>query len=348
MTPSIDLSTKYLEFQLPHPFMIGASPLVDDLDTVRRLEDAGSAAIVMHSLFEEQITAARSGRIHHLDPLDEQFATVLSYFQEPEEYALGPDEYLEQLRRIKDAVRVPVVGSLNGTSAETWLTYARLIQDAGADALELNMYDVVTDPKQSGAAIEHVLAQVVGELKRELTIPVAVKLSPFFTALGNVAQELARAGADGLVLFNRFYQPDFDIRELTVTPRVDLSTSSELLLRLRWVALLHGRVHSSLAVTGGVATPADGIKALLAGAHAVQIVSAILRHGPAYFAVMRDGLVRWMESHGFATLGDVRGRLSLSSSPDPSAFERAHYIRTLSSWTAPAPAGPPTDEARRS
>ena len=337
MTASIDLSTTYLGFHLPHPFMVGASPLVDHLDTVRRLEDAGCAAIVMHSLFEEQITAARSGRIHHLDPLDKQFATVLSYFPEPERYALGPDEYLEQLRRIKNAVKVPVVGSLNGTSAETWLLFARLIQDAGADALELNMYDVVTDPKQSGAAIEHALAQAVQELKRELKIPVAVKLSPFFTALGHVAHELDRAGTDGLVLFNRFYQPDFDIRELTVTPHVELSTSSELLLRLRWVAILHGRVHSSLAVTGGVATPADGIKAILAGAHAVQIVSAILRHGPAYFAVMRDGLVRWMESVGFAKLDDVRGRLSLSNSPDPCAFERANYIRTLSSWTVSVP-----------
>jgi len=227
------------------------------------------------------------------------------------------------------------------------LTFARLIQDAGADALELNMYDVVTDPKQSGAAIEHALAQVVQELKRELRIPVAVKLSPFFTALGYVAHELDRAGADGLVLFNRFYQPDFDIRELTVTPHVELSTSSELLLRLRWIAILHGRVHASLAVTGGVATPGDGIKAILAGAHAVQIVSAILRHGPAYLAVMRDGLVRWMESLGFAKLDDVRGRLSLSNSPDPSAFERANYIRTLSSWTASAPTGSPTEEVGR-
>jgi dihydroorotate dehydrogenase (fumarate) len=272
-------------------------------------------------------------RIHHLDPLNKQFATVLSYFQESERYTLGPDEYLEQLRRIKNTVRVPVVGSLNGTSAETWLTFARLIQDAGADALELNMYDVVADPKQSGAAIEHALVQVVSELKRDLKIPIAVKLSPFFTALGHVAHELDRVRADGLVLFNRFYQPDFDIGELTVTPRVELSTSSELLLRLRWIAILHGRVRSSLAVTGGVATPTDGVKAILAGAHVVQIVSAILRHGPAYFAVMRDGLERWMESQKFATLDDVRGRLSVSSSPDPTAFERANDIRTLSSWT---------------
>jgi dihydroorotate dehydrogenase (fumarate) len=320
--------------------MVGASPLVDHLDTVRQLEDAGCAAIVMHSLFEEQITAARTGRIHHFDPLDKQFATVLSYFPGPERYALGPDEYLEQLRRIKAAVKVPVVGSLNGTNADTWLTFAKQIQQAGADALELSMYEVVTDPKQSGAAIEHALTQVVHELKRELKIPVAVKLSPFFTAFGHVAHELDRAGADGLVLFNRFYQPDFDIRELTVTPQVEPSSSSELLLRLRWVAVLHRRVRPSLAVTGGLANPTDGIKALLAGAHAVQIGSAILRHGPAYFGVMRAGLLRWMESRQFTSLEDVCGRLSLSNSPDPSAFERANYIRTLSSWTASVPTEP--------
>ena len=213
MTAATDLSTTYLGFHLPHPFIVGASPLVDHLDTVRRLEDAGCAAIVMHSLFEEQITAARSGRIHHLDPLDQQFATVLSYFPESEQYALGPDEYLEQLRRIKSAVKVPVVASLNGTSAESWLTFAQQIQQAGADALELNMYTVVTDPKQSGAAIEHDLAQVVQEAKRRLKIPIAVKVSPFFTAFGHVASELDRAGADGLVLFNRFYQPDFDVQQ---------------------------------------------------------------------------------------------------------------------------------------
>ena len=329
MTAMTDLSTTYLGLHLPHPFMVGASPLVDHLDTVRRLEDAGCAAIVMHSLFEEQITAARSGRIHHLDPLDKQFATVLSYFPAPESYALGPDEYLEQLRRIKGAVKVPVMGSLNGTSAETWLTFAQQIQQAGADALELNMYEVVTDPKQAGTAIEHDLTQVVQELKRELKIPVAVKLSPFFTAFGQVAHDLDRAGADGLVLFNRFYQPDFDVHELTVTPHIELSTSSELLLRLRWIAALHGRVRPSLAVTGGVANPTDGIKAILAGAHAVQIVSATLRHGPAYFGVMRDGLLRWMESREFTSMEQARGRLSLLNNPDPDAFERANYIRTL-------------------
>lgn len=331
---SIDLSTTYLGLPLAHPFITGASPLADHLDTARRLEDAGCAAIVLHSLFEEQITQAESGRIHHMDPLDRQFAAVLSYFPEPDRYALRPHEYLEHLRGVKNAVKIPVIGSLNGTTAEAWLKFATLIEQAGADALELNMYQVVTDPGQPAIAIEHGLRQIVQDLKHELKIPVAVKLSPYFTAFGNLAQELDHAGADGLVLFNRFLQPDIDIHHMAVWPRLELSDSAELLLRLRWLAILHGRVRCSLAVTGGVATPNDGIKAILAGAHVVQMVSAILRHGPSYFTLMRDELRRWMESLEFARLGDVRGRLSLSNTMDPGAFERAHYIRTLSGWSS--------------
>ena len=329
----MDLSTTYLGLQLAHPFMIGASPLPDHLDTVRRLEDGGSAAIVFRSLFEEQITMAASGRIHHMDPLDKQFAALLSDFPPPDRYALAPDEYLEQLRRVKAAVNIPVVASLNGTTAESWLRFALSIEQAGADALELNMYEVVSDVDQSATAVETLIRDVVVDLKCRLKIPIAVKLTPFFTAFGNFAHQLDKAGADGLVLFNRFYQPDIDIRELTATPRLELSTSAELLLRLRWVAALHGRVRASLAVTGGIATPGDGVKALLAGAHVVQLVSAILLHGPSYFAAMREGLSRWMESKQFTSLAEVRGRVSLWRSADPSAFERANYIRTLQSWT---------------
>jgi dihydroorotate dehydrogenase (fumarate) len=345
---AVDLSTTYLGFRLPHPFMVGASPLVDDLDTVRRLEDAGSAAIVMHSLFEEQITAAETGRIHQLDPLDKRFETILSYFPDSDRYALGPDEYLEQLRRIKTAVKVPVIASLNGTTGEVWLTFGEQMVQAGADALELNLYDVATDPRQSSAAIEYNVVKIARELKRALKVPIAVKLSPYVTALGNLAQNLDRAGADGLVLFNRFYQADFDIETLAVAPRIELSTSSELLLRLRWLAILHGRVRSSLAVCGGIAHPDDGIKAILAGAHAVQMVSAILRNGPAYLGVMRAGLCRWMEAHGFANVDAARGRLSLANSPDPGAFERAHYIRTLSSWIASPPGEPAAETPPKS
>lgn len=335
MPPSVDLSTSYMGFRLANPFMVGASPLIDDLDTVRRLEDAGSAAIVMHSLFEEQITASRTGRIHHLDPLDKHFDTILSYFPKPEHYALAPDEYLEHVRRIKHAVRVPVVASLNGTTAEAWLTFAQQLADAGADALEPNMYEVITDPAQSSAIVERSLIRAVRDLKQVLAIPIAVKLSPYFTALGHLAHELDHAGASALVLFNRFYQPDIDIERLSVTPRIGLSSSTELLLRLRWLAALHGRVHPSLVACGGVRLPNDGIKAILAGADAIQMVSAILQHGPAYLAVMREALSRWMDAHAFGDLDSMRGSLSLAHTPNTGAFERGHYLQTLVSCPEP-------------
>jgi len=331
---SIELSTNYLGLPLTNPFMVGASPLADHLDTARRLEDAGCAAIVLHSLFEEQVSEAESGRIRHLDPLDPRFARIVSYFPAPETYALRPHEYLEHLRRVKDAVDIPVIGSVNGTTAEVWLRFAKLIEQAGADAIELNMYEVVTEPGDSAVSVETALRQIVRDLKHELGIPIAVKLSPFFTAFANVARELERAGAGGLVLFNRFLQPDIDVQHLSAWPHLELSTNAELLLRLRWLAILRGHLEGSLAVTGGVATPNDGIKAILAGADAVQMVSAILRHGPSYFAAMRDGLRHWMESLEFSRLDDVRGRVSLAKTDAPEAFERAQYVRTLSGWSS--------------
>jgi len=325
------LATTYLGLTLEHPFMVGASPLADHLDTVKRLEDGGAAAIVLHSLFEEQISMAESGRIHQMDPLDRQFAGTLAGFPLPERYALAPDDYLDHIRRAKAAVGIPVVASLNGMTAESWLKFAIGMEQAGADAIELNMYEVVTDVDQSAAAIETQIRTIVGELKRRLRIPIAVKLSPFFTAFGHFAQELDRAGADGLVLFNRFYQPDIDIQTMTVMPHLELSSSAELLLRLRWAAILHGRLRCTLALTGGVNTPADGIKAILAGAHAVQMVSAILRNGPSYFVAMRDGLSRWMESKGLMSLDQVCGRVD-GTRGRTSIVERANYIRTLQSW----------------
>jgi dihydroorotate dehydrogenase (fumarate) len=331
---SIDLSTRYLGLPLTSPFMTGASPLADHLDTARRLEDAGCAAIVLHSLFEEQISQAESGRIRRLDPLDPRFANIVSYFPEPDTYGLGPHEYLEHLRRVKDAVGIPVIGSLNGTTAEAWLKFAKQIEQAGADALELNMYQVVTDPDDKAISVEHALQQIVRNLRTEIAIPIAVKLSPYFTAFANVARELERAGADGLVLFNRFLQPDIDLRHLSGWPHLELSTSAELPLRLLWLAILRRDARYALAVTGGVATPNDGIKAILAGADAVQMVSAILRHGPSYFVAMRDGLRHWMESLELSSLDDVRGRVSLAQTEAPDAFERAQYIRTLSGWSS--------------
>lgn len=331
---AIDLSTSYLGLKLANPFITGASPLGDHLDTVRRLEDAGCAAIVLHSLFEEQITQAESGRVHQMDPLDSRFAGVLSHFPKPGSYALGPDEYIEHVRRVKTAVKIPVIASLNGTTAESWLKFARLIEQAGADALELNIYEVVADIDQTAIAVESELKRIVKDLKCELKIPVAVKLSSFFTAFGNFARELDRAGADGLVLFNRFLQPDIDVRLMAVWPHLELSDSAELLLRLRWLAILQGRLRCSLAVTGGVATPNDGIKAILAGADVVQMVSAIMRHGPSYFSLMRSELSRWMESLECGHLDEVRGRLGLAKTEALSIFERAEYIRTVSEWSS--------------
>jgi dihydroorotate dehydrogenase (fumarate) len=328
----MDTTTSYLGFRLRHPFMAGASPLGAHLDSIKRLEDAGCAAVVLHSLFEEQITLASVGRIHQKDPLEAQFSDELAGYPGASAYPLSPDRYAEHIRLVKQAVKIPVIASLNGTSAESWLRFANIIEQAGADALELNLYEVVTDLDTSTAAVERQLFDVTTELKRVLRIPIAVKVSPFYAAFGHVARQLDRAGADGIVLFNRFYQPDIDVRTMTVSPHVELSTSAELLLRLRWLAILHGRVRPSLAATGGVATPNDGIKAILAGADVVQLVSALLRHGPAYLSVLRQGLEQWMEWHKIGTLADVRGRLSLKQVPIPAAFERANYIRALQSW----------------
>jgi dihydroorotate dehydrogenase (fumarate) len=324
-------TTSYLGFQLPHPFIAGASPFGHRLDTVRKLEDAGCAAIVLHSLFEEQITLATYGHIHHMDPLEPRSADVVADFPATSDYALSPDAYAEHVFRVKQTVGIPVIGSLNGTSGQQWLKFAKIIEQAGADGIELNFYEVVTDPSIPAAAIEDQIVESVKNLKRLLHIPLAVKLSPFFTAFGNMAGQLDAAGADALVIFNRFYQPDIDIKTMALSSHVDLSTSAELRLRLRWLAILRGQVKASLAVTGGVVTPDDGIKAVLAGADAIQMVSGLLRHGPTHVEQMLQGLERWMAWHKLESLDEVRGRVSLERR-DPEAFERASYIRTLQSW----------------
>lgn len=327
------LQTTYLGLKLAHPFMVGASPLSDSIDAVKRLEDGGSAAIVLRSLFEEQITMSDSAQIHHRDPLDPAFAPVLAAFPPDDRYAFAPDRYLEHVRRVKEAVAVPVIASLNGTTAESWAAFAKPIEQAGADALELNIYEMATDPRESSAAIEARIRDLLIDVKSVTTIPVAVKLGPFFTAFGHLAHELSIAGANGLVLFNRFYQADIDVTTLSTETLVTLSTSAELLLRLRWVSALRGRVRCSLAVTGGVATPTDGVKALLSGADGVQIVSAALRHGAGYFNVMRQALVDWMGSHAFDTIDQVRGAVE-QRVRDAALFERGSYIQTLQSWRA--------------
>jgi dihydroorotate dehydrogenase (fumarate) len=328
----MDLSTGYLGFRLPHPLMAGASPLSADFDMVRELEDAGSAAIVLPSLFEEQITADAEGTVHHLLAYEESHAEALSYFPLAGEYAMGPQRYLEHVRRVSEAVGVPVIASLNGTSAEGWLDYARLIQDAGADALELNLYHVATDPDESGASLERRLLEVVREVNGQLKIPVAVKLSPFFSSFANVAQQLDEAGAGGLVLFNRFYQPDIDPDVLDAVPRLHLSDSGELLLRLRWLAILSGRVRASLCATGGVHTAIDAVKAVMSGAHAVQMVAALLIHGPIHLAKVRRELSHWLEEREYESLEQAQGSMSLLRCPDPDAFERGNYMKILQTW----------------
>ena len=330
----MDLRTSYLGMRLDHPFVAGASPLGYHLDTIKRLEDAGCAAVVLHSLFEEQITDVQAGHVAHVDVFEDGGHGTLSAFPSRREYPFGPDEYAEHVQRAKQAVSIPVIGSMNGRTPESWLKFARVIEQAGADALELNMYEVPTDLSVPGTAIEDRLAAVVRDLKRLLKLPVAVKLSPFFTAFGNVAHRLDLAGADGLVLFNRFYQPDIDIRTMTVDPQAELSTSADLRLRLRWAAILHGRIRPSIAISGGVVEPDDGIKALLAGADVVQMVSGLLRHGPTHVELMRQGLERWMTWHRIDRLDEIRGAVSLRATDDRSSFERAQYIRTLHSWIA--------------
>lgn len=328
----MDLSTKYLGLELSHPLMAGASPLVDDLGMVRRLEDAGASAIVMHSLFEEQLTREQVNLHRAVDTPAESFAEALSYFPDPEDYALGPDEYLEQVRRVKEAVSVPVMGSLNGVTDRGWLEYARLIEEAGADALELNVYALETDASVPAEQIEQRVVDMVQSVRRATRLPLAIKLSPFYTSLAHFARRLGGAGADGVVLFNRFYQPDIDIEELEVADRLHLSESSELLLRLRWLAVLFGRYRYSLGVTGGVHTGVDALKAVMAGASGVQMVSALLRHGPEHIATVRQEMSTWLEEHEYHSLGQALGSMSLERCPDRAAYERGNYVRMLAHW----------------
>ena len=328
----MNLSTKYLGLELSNPLMPGASPMVDQLDTVRRLEDAGASAIVMHSLFEEQISREQIGTAYHMSVHSESSAEATSYFPEPAEYALGPAQYLEQIRRIRQTVHVPVIASLNGTTPYGWTDYATQIESAGADALELNLYFVSTDQHEAAVAVERRLLETVRSVKNAVTIPVAVKLSPFFTSLANFAYRLDDIGVDGLVLFNRFYQPDINIEMLEVEPRLRFSDSSELLLRLRWLAILSGRAKASLCVTGGVHAGQDAIKAIMAGAHAVQVTSALLTQGPGQLATIRNEMAQWLEEHEYESLQQALGSMNLLRCPDPAAFERGNYMKILQGW----------------
>ena len=327
----MDLRTTYLGLKLANPLIVGASPLVGDLDAARRLEDAGAAALVMHSLFEEQLASEQLATAAAIDTPAESFAEATSYFPTLPDFKLGPEQYLTRLGQVKQAVGIPVFGSLNGTTRGGWLEYARLIEQAGADALELNTYDLAVDLETDGAAIEDRLVALVEAVRASIKIPLAVKLSPFYTALPNLARRLIAAGADGLVLFNRFYQPDIDVEQLEVM-RLNLSDPSELLLRLHWLALLSGRIDTSLAATGGAHSSLDVIKAVMAGADAVQMVSALLKNGPEHLTAVRQHISAWMEEHEYASLTQMQGSMDLTRCPDPKAYQRANYIQLLESW----------------
>jgi dihydroorotate dehydrogenase (fumarate) len=327
----MDLSTTYLGFKLPHPLIPGASPLADQLDTVRHLEDAGAPMVVMRSLFQEQILAEELATVRATEYAAESYAEAQTYLPRPPDFVLGPDEYLEQLRRLKQAVGIPIIGSLNGTTEGGWLSYARLIQQAGADGLELNVYDLGTDLEETGTQIEERALNVVRAVKESVSIPVAVKLSPFFSSIANFAKNLDQCGVGGIVLFNRFYQPDIDIERLEVT-RVNLSRPDELLLRLRWLAILSGRIHADLAATGGIHSAEDAIKAVMAGAHAVQMVSALLARGPAHLTQVRDNMALWLEQQGYESLQQMRGNMSLLRCDNPKVYERCNYMRILQGW----------------
>lgn len=328
----MDLSTSYLGLKLSHPIMPGASPLVDDLDVVKRLEDAGASAIVMHSLFEEQITRDKQTTIYYSEMYADSNAEASSFLPTPDEFPMGPEQYLDHIRRIKQTVGIPVIASINGVTSGGWSEYSKLIEQAGADALELNVYLLATDLAQTSADVEKRTLDAVQAVKAAVNIPVAVKLSPYFSSLANFARQLEELEVDGLVLFNRFYQPDIDEEVLEVTPRLALSDSSELLLRLRWLAVLSGRITPSLACSGGVHTHVDAIKAVMAGAHAVQMVSALLRYGPEYIRTVKERMVQWMEKNEYESLKTMQGNMSLLHCADPAAYERANYMRVLQSW----------------
>jgi dihydroorotate dehydrogenase (fumarate) len=329
----VDLSTEYLGLHLAHPFMPGASPLTASLDGALRLEDAGASAIVLPSLFEEQVRD-EFDPARDADEVDAHPVARPASCEAPSNrFRLSAERYLQHVTRLRHRVHVPVIASLNGRTAEGWLEYARFIERAGADALELNFYHVATDPFEDAWRVERRVVDTVAVLKESIHIPIAVKLSPFYSSLPNLASQLDQIGAEGLVLFNRFYQPDIDPEARSFTTHLELSSSSELLLRLHWMAILARQVRCSLAVSGGAHEPIDAIKAIMAGADAVQLVSALLRHGPAHLIRVRRGVERWAEERGFRSLAELRGTVGLTAHVDPSTAERGDYVRTLQSWS---------------
>ncbi len=328
----MNLATTYLGLKLRSPLVVAASPLSEDLDNLKRMENAGASAIVLHSLFEEQLRQDRLELHHHLSQGTESFPEALSYFPDAGEYRLGPEEYLQHIWKAKQAVKIPIIASLNASSVGGWTEYARQIQQAGADAIELNIYHIPTEADLPGEALEESYLNILRAVRAEVKIPIAVKLSPFFTNFANMAKRFDAAGANGLVLFNRFYQPDIDLEDLEVKPNLLLSTPMAMRLPLRWIAILHGRLHASLAATSGIHRASDALKMLLVGADVTMLCSTIIRHGFPQIAFIESDLIRWLEEHEYESVEQIKGSLSQKNCAEPAAFERAQYVKALCSY----------------
>jgi dihydroorotate dehydrogenase (fumarate) len=325
----MDLSTTYLGLKLRTPLVPSACSLCADLDNIKQMEDAGASAVVLHSLFEEQLTLEQYELDHHMTHGTESFAEALSYFPESSEYRLGPEDYLEHIAKAKRSVKIPVIASLNGTSTGGWIDYAKKIEQAGADAIELNIYYIPADFNLTSAQVEQTYLDILKAVKSAVKLPVAVKLSPFFSSFANMAKRLDDAGANGLVLFNRFYQPDIDLESLEVEPNVLLSTPQARRLPLRWIAMLYGRIHANLAATSGIHTAQDAIKMLMVGANVTMLCSALYKHGIGQIRVIENDMVSWMSEHEYESVQQMLGSVSQKNCPDPGAFERAHYMRAI-------------------
>ncbi len=327
-----DLSTTYLGLNLKNPLVASASPLSKKIDRARKLEEAGVSAIVMFSLFEEQIIHESLELDHFLTRGTDSFAEAISYLPDGGMYSVGPEKYLNQVAGLKKALSIPVIGSLNGVSKGGWTSYAKQIEDAGADALELNLYYVSTDPNLTAQELENAQVELVAEVRSSIKIPLAVKLSPFVTPLPNFARRIIEAGANGLVLFNRFYQPDFDLEELEIIHSLDLSTSADLRLPLRWISILHGKINTDFALTSGVHTANDVLKAMMAGANVAMMASSLLHNGEQVIPTLLSDLEDWMREHEYKSIKQMQGSMSQKSVKEPAAFERANYMKVLGSW----------------
>ena len=330
---SVDLSTKYLGLTLTNPLVVAACSLTDDLENLKRMEEAGASAIVLHSLFEEQIEFEQVETHKVYERGAESFPEALTYFPELDDYRVGPESYIEHVEKAKKAVSVPVIASLNGTSTGGWLRYAKLIQDAGADALELNIYLIAADMSMSGQQVEDQYLELVSAVKGSIDIPLAVKVGPYFSSPGHMAKRLSEAGADGLVIFNRFLQPDIHLDDLKISPRLVLSTPYELLLPLRWIAILHGRVDASLALTSGIHGPDELLKAVLAGADVGMVASALYGKGIGRIGEILSGAQKWLDENDYESVEQAKGSMSQENCPEPAAFERGNYMKALTSFT---------------